>query len=280
MNEVLLTTFLTIVETGSFNSTADTLGTKQSTVSSRVNRLEEELEVSLFQRGRGGARLTHEGVQFVEHCKALLNLWGSTKREVASVKRRYTKHLQVVVQSRISLCSMMSGLSNIFQTNPEWTVRFDSICTSHIQEHIRRGQSDIAITDMPIDSHDIEVIAMPKEPYYLYSTVATDLSQVSNDRYTQLRVTPQFESLHYQLLPELSAPKFSVASTDLGLTVMRQYGGSIYLPDNIQGSRTKDMLAVQLVGDAPVIELPLYINVPLNKMRNPKVSKILDAIRA
>ena len=280
MNEILLRTFLSIIETGSFNSTADVLGTKQSTVSSRVTRLEEELGVCLFQRGRAGAKLTKEGEQFVEHCEALLSLWGSTKREVASVKRRYGKHLQVVVQPRLSLFSLISGVGEVFQINPEWTVRFDSICTDHIHEHIRKGQSDIAITDTPIESHDIEVLEVCRESYVMYSNTVSSMSDVTNETYTKLCLSSRFNELHQQLLPQLATPKFSVASSDIGIDMVRHYGGSLYLPKGMITLLLKDDERTwRVVSDAPEIDLPLYINVPQSKMRNPKITHMLESLK-
>lgn len=45
--------FLAIAETGGITAASDSLFISQSTVSYRVKKLEKELSVSLFQRGRG-----------------------------------------------------------------------------------------------------------------------------------------------------------------------------------------------------------------------------------
>src|SRR5260370_22492411 len=51
------------VETGSFSSAAQSLGVEPSTISRRIVRLEDELGVTIFERGAFGIRLTAAGPQ-------------------------------------------------------------------------------------------------------------------------------------------------------------------------------------------------------------------------
>ena len=50
-----------IVETGSFSHAAQSLGIKPSTISRRITKLEDELGVTIFERGSFGVRLTAAG---------------------------------------------------------------------------------------------------------------------------------------------------------------------------------------------------------------------------
>lgn len=50
-----------VVETGSFSHAAQSLGIKPSTISRRITRLEDELGVTIFERGSFGIRLTAAG---------------------------------------------------------------------------------------------------------------------------------------------------------------------------------------------------------------------------
>jgi len=53
--------FMSVAETAGFRRAAVQHGIRQSVVSKRIRRLEDELGVSLFERHREGARLTHAG---------------------------------------------------------------------------------------------------------------------------------------------------------------------------------------------------------------------------
>ncbi|MGL4321877.1 MAG: LysR family transcriptional regulator, partial [Paracoccaceae bacterium] len=63
----LIDTFLDLVETRSFNRTAERLGITQSSVSGRVQALEAATGVRLFNRSRAGTDLSAEGVRFEPH---------------------------------------------------------------------------------------------------------------------------------------------------------------------------------------------------------------------
>jgi LysR family transcriptional regulator, flagellar master operon regulator len=65
-------TFLGVVANGSFLEAAIRLHVTQSTVSTRIQKLESYLGVTLFMRNRSGAALTLPGQRFLRHAKSLL----------------------------------------------------------------------------------------------------------------------------------------------------------------------------------------------------------------
>jgi DNA-binding transcriptional LysR family regulator len=63
---------VTAAEVGNFARAAEALGLNTSTISRRVGRLEDELGVTLFDRGRAGVRLTPSGRAVIVHVKRVL----------------------------------------------------------------------------------------------------------------------------------------------------------------------------------------------------------------
>ena len=63
----LLDTFLDLVDTRSFHRSAERLAITQSTVSARVQVLEQAIGARLFSRSRAGTQLTTEGLKFLPH---------------------------------------------------------------------------------------------------------------------------------------------------------------------------------------------------------------------
>jgi DNA-binding transcriptional LysR family regulator len=61
------------VETGSFVHAAQALGIKSSSISRRINRLEEELGVTIFERGSFGVRLTAAGRDIMARVRRALD---------------------------------------------------------------------------------------------------------------------------------------------------------------------------------------------------------------
>src|SRR5580692_9685554 len=72
MDTELARTFLTVVTAGNFISAADRLHVSQSTVSTRIHTLEDQLRCTLFVRNKSGTTLTPAGRQFQKHATALV----------------------------------------------------------------------------------------------------------------------------------------------------------------------------------------------------------------
>ncbi|MBF9028897.1 LysR family transcriptional regulator [Rhodobacterales bacterium HKCCE3408] len=67
-----LRTFLAVAETGSFSNAAARLNSVQSNVTHRIRKLEDGIGGPLFERGRGGARLTPLGERMLPHARDIL----------------------------------------------------------------------------------------------------------------------------------------------------------------------------------------------------------------
>ena len=68
----LLRTFVTVVETGSFTKTGDTLGRTQSAVSVQIKKLETQLGKPLLLRAGKTVELTEDGDQLLEYAEKIL----------------------------------------------------------------------------------------------------------------------------------------------------------------------------------------------------------------
>ncbi len=64
--------FVKTVETGSFTRAAQALNYSQSGISRMIGELERECGVTLLERGRGGVRLTSDGVKLMPSIRALV----------------------------------------------------------------------------------------------------------------------------------------------------------------------------------------------------------------
>lgn len=67
-----LEALLWITQLGSFTAAAEKLNTTQSAISKRIQELEEQFRVELFDRSKRTARLTDKGTEVLTYAKALL----------------------------------------------------------------------------------------------------------------------------------------------------------------------------------------------------------------
>jgi LysR family transcriptional regulator, flagellar master operon regulator len=83
MNLEELRTFLGVVETGSLVAASRKLNVTQSTVTARINGLEQELGQRLLHRNKSGAELTSPGFKFKRYAEVMVQLWGQARSEVS-----------------------------------------------------------------------------------------------------------------------------------------------------------------------------------------------------
>ena len=69
-----LSTFIKITESGSFSAAASSLGYAQSTVTTQIRQLEEELGCQLFDRLGKTVSLTSAGERLISYAKRMLQL--------------------------------------------------------------------------------------------------------------------------------------------------------------------------------------------------------------
>ncbi len=96
-----LNAFLTISKLQSFTKAADTLGYAQSTITTQIKQLENELEVKLFERIGKNVTLTHEGKKLLPYAKQMLKLSSDIKNTVFN---RETPSGTLTIGAAESLC--------------------------------------------------------------------------------------------------------------------------------------------------------------------------------
>ena len=89
-----LETFKTLAETKSFTKTANQLFVAQSTVTNRINELEKELKISLFNRTNRSVQLTNEGERFKIYAEKVLSLTENTLAEMMT-ERKFENHIRI-----------------------------------------------------------------------------------------------------------------------------------------------------------------------------------------
>ena len=78
-----LNTFLMISKLQSFTKAADTLNYAQSSVTTQIKLLEEELGVKLFERIGKNISLTHDGKKLIPYAQQMLKLSTDIKNNIS-----------------------------------------------------------------------------------------------------------------------------------------------------------------------------------------------------
>jgi DNA-binding transcriptional LysR family regulator len=136
--------FLAIAEMGGFTKAAEHLFVSQPSLSAGIKKLEQELGVTLFERGGRRAIPTPAGKHFLEKAKTILDQYQSAMRELKGFQAKKTLKLGALRTIRIT---ELSGLIGSFQAKyPNMSIE---LCDGNIEElrkWLEEGEIDLAVT--------------------------------------------------------------------------------------------------------------------------------------
>ncbi|HEV2605570.1 MAG TPA: LysR family transcriptional regulator [Microvirga sp.] len=109
-----LNSFVAVAEAYGFRRAAEHLGIEQSALSRRIRGLEDKLGVSLFERHRGGVRLTVAGRRFLEDTRNVLSHLEAAVRTVRAAGYAGEGTLKIGVVVSIS-SSFLNRLLRVYR---------------------------------------------------------------------------------------------------------------------------------------------------------------------
>jgi DNA-binding transcriptional LysR family regulator len=256
MQPELLETFLDLVETRSFNRTADRLGLTQSTVSARVQALEAALGARLFTRSRAGTELTTEGLKFEPHARSLRHAWGEAQRSVGtSGTAAFT--LRIGIQHDLAAGRIGDWIAEFRRTLPETAFYIEPDYSAQMCADLVTGTLDFAVLYSPRPLPDLHFTSIGSVPYRLISSDTDRRADLSPGRYIRANYAPAFDAAHRQLLPELTqaAPLASGQNATVAGMLTALGGAAFVLEDTataLAGS------GFRRVADVPSISQPVF----------------------
>lgn len=144
MNLRQLESFLTIAELGSFAAAADRLCVTQSTISARIQELEQNLGVDLFDRSQRTARLTLKGRELITYAEQIVALTAEIRRRVGS-KETIEGVIRVGVAELVAISWLPDFVAAVRSEYPNLQLEFEVGLNPFLLEGIRIGSLDLAI---------------------------------------------------------------------------------------------------------------------------------------
>jgi len=228
MNLEELRTFLEVVETGSLVAAAKRLNVTRSTVTARINGLEEEIGQKLLHRNKSGADLTSPGFKFHRYAELMVQLWRQARSEV-SLPKGFT-------------CVCNIGLEFDLWQGPG----------RRFLDHVRSSCPDVALALWPGEQRMLDrwlsiglvditfcYAPQPGERYVSRVWFDDELVMVSgapgqqpcfDSRYVYVDHGDAFRRQHAAAFPWDMTAALVVASSDWALDYILRNGGSGYLP--------------------------------------------------
>ena len=126
MNELLsMRAFVKVVEVGSFAEAARQIGTAKSVITTRVNQLEEHLQLELLHRSTRKLSTTDTGLDYYQRCVRLLSDLDEAKSAVSSIEWGLTGTFRVSCISSFSAAYLTDDVCNFRTEHPELNIELN-----------------------------------------------------------------------------------------------------------------------------------------------------------
>lgn len=161
---------LAVAEHLSFYRAALALGTSQSSVSTRIKVLEQDLGVVLFDRNTRGVRLTEAGRRFVDHVHDAMGILDRAVKTAGMQARGEEGELRVGVHALTAGCFLDRQLERFHDEYPGVRLHITEGTARDAQFMVREGKLDLAFMagayELPdlnsrIIWHDRLMVALP-----------------------------------------------------------------------------------------------------------------------
>jgi LysR family transcriptional regulator, flagellar master operon regulator len=275
MDTELARTFLVVIATGSFVEAAQRLHVTQSTVSSRIQRLEETLGAELFVRNKAGTTLTAAGRQFQRHAAILTRTVEQARQEIG-VTSGYRATL--TVGGRIGLWEelLLRWLPIFGSLAPDVSVRALIGFEEELMQALIEGRANIGVMYTPQARPGLTVELLLEEQLVMVSTRPEPQREPGSD-YVYVDWGSEFFAQHTLAFPNFMGSALTVNIGWLGLQHVLASGGTGYFPTRMLREHE---LAGRLhrVPDVPEFRLPAYLCFP-TKVDSEPLALALDTIR-
>lgn len=156
MNVKQLETLLWIVRLGSFASAAAQINATQSTVSMRIQELEQDLGVVLFDRTQRKAHLTAKGRELIPCAEEAVALFTEIKHRVGS-RDAVSGVARMGVAELVAVTWLPELIALVHDEYPNLTLELDVSLTVDLFTKLRNG--DLDVTLIPGGQFDTSLVA-------------------------------------------------------------------------------------------------------------------------
>lgn len=148
-----------------FGRAAEACFVSQPTLSVAVKKLEEELGVSLFERGAGEVTVTAVGQEVVEQAQRVLEEADGVKRLASQGKDPLVGTLRLGAIYTIGPYLLPRLIPLVMDQAPGMPLVIEENFTSVLSERLKRGDLDVIVISLPFDEPGISTRPLYDEPF-------------------------------------------------------------------------------------------------------------------
>ncbi len=153
---------------GHFGKAAEACGLTQSTLSLMVKKLEEELDLRIFDRDAHPVTATSIGRKVIDQAKVVLYNADQIAELARAEKKSLSGPLRIALISTISPV-LVPGMFNFFCNRyPAISLQMEEMLSETIIDKVRKAEVDMGILSGPVDDPGLLEIPLYHERFYAY----------------------------------------------------------------------------------------------------------------
>jgi len=159
---------LAVAEHRNFTLAAEKCFVTQPTLSMQIQKIEEELNILIFDRSKKPIQLTAIGQKIVEQAKNIVNEAGKIKDIVEYQKGFIGGEFRLGIIPTIMPTLLPMFLNNFIKKYPKIKLIIEELNTDEIILRLKNGHLDAAIAATPLEDEKIKEIVLYYEPFVAY----------------------------------------------------------------------------------------------------------------
>ena len=285
MNNTQLETFLKLVETKSFTATANMLGYAQSTVTTQIKQLEEELGCLLFERLGKKLTLTAEGEKLIVYAQQMLKIQREILLEVSAAKIP-SGIIKLGVSESFCYHRLPESLMVYKKEFPEMDIQLQFIEHDTFPALLKSGALDMVYTLNPlIDNTELKMIHKRKETLTFFASPDHPITKKKKVNEKDLEGIPLLLTSHncsfrHMLLQDFMehqvTPKIELETSSK--EILKQFAinglGIAFMPTMVATEEVKNGLLKKI--DWAGADFPVFSQLFIHKDKH--VSKAMDEL--
>jgi LysR family hydrogen peroxide-inducible transcriptional activator len=168
---------LAVAEHKNFTLAAEKCFVTQPTLSMQIQKIEEELNILIFDRTKKPIQLTAIGQKIVEQAKNIVNEAGKIKDIVEFQKGFIGVEFRIGIIPTIMPTLLPMFLNNFIKKYPKIKLIIEELNTNEIITRLKNGHLDAAIAATPLEDEKIKEIVLYYEPFVAYVPENNSISQ-------------------------------------------------------------------------------------------------------
>lgn len=159
---------LAVAKHKNFSAAAESCFVTQPTLSMQIQKLEEELEVVIFDRTKKPLKITDIGKQIIKQAQIIMNESDRINDIVAQQKGVISGEFSLGIIPTVSPTLLPMFLANFINKYPKVTLKIEEQNTENVLKSIEDGIFDAAILATPLHNPNIVERPLYYEPFVAY----------------------------------------------------------------------------------------------------------------